>query len=148
MTWSGKAIVEGQPQTMGSKRAFTPKGWERPIITDTGGKKLKTFQESLREAMKECKPEAPLHGPMCVRIRIFMPRPKSHFGTGRNASVLKESAPLYCTTKPDFDKVFRAVLDCGTHIWWHDDAQVCSWHAGAKVYDTEPRVEIEAWEIV
>ena len=42
---------------------------------------------------------------------FWLPRPKGHFGTGKNAGKLKKSAPLYCSTKPDLDKLLRAVCD-------------------------------------
>ena len=121
--WHGSATVYGDPQAMGSKRAFVVKG--RAIVTDEKGKRLKTFQESLREEMRECKPDLPVRGPVAVSIEIVMRRPKSHYGTGRNSATLKPSAPEFCITKPDADKVLRAVLDCGTGIWWRDDSQVC-----------------------
>ena len=43
-----------------------------------------------------------------------MQRPKSHFGTGRNAGKLKPSAPKYPAVKPDVDKLSRAVHDALT----------------------------------
>lgn len=122
--WSGSAVVYGSPQAMGSKRGFYVKNLKRVVITDEKGKKLKTFQEGLREAMRECKPGSVLLGPVAISLELVMPRPKGHFGTGRNARVLKSNAPDLCTTKPDADKVLRAILDCGTQIWWRDDSQI------------------------
>jgi len=48
-----------------------------------------------------------------VSIEFIMPRPKSHFGTGKNAEILKNSAPFFCTSKTtgDVDKLTRSTLD-------------------------------------
>ena len=51
-------------------------------------------------------------------------RPKSHFGTGRNAGKLKKSAPRCHVVKPDLSKLVRAVEDALTGIIWRDDSQV------------------------
>ena len=34
-----------------------------------------------------------LDGPVSVTVDFYLPRPKSHYGTGRNAGALKPSAP-------------------------------------------------------
>lgn len=68
----------------------------------------------------------PLRGPLVVNMLFDMPRPKSHYGTGRNANKLKKSAPVEHTQAPDIDKLARLVLDslqvAGVI---NDDAQVC-----------------------
>lgn len=38
-------------------------------------------------------------------------RPAGHYGTGRNAGTLKDSAPMHHVVKPDSDKLIRACLD-------------------------------------
>lgn len=48
--------------------------------------------------------------PCVYRISFYFPRPLSHYGTGRNAGVLKESAPAWPMTM-DIDKLQRTVLD-------------------------------------
>lgn len=124
--WAGTAVVYGPPASMGSKRAFVSKKTGKAFVADASSKKLRTFQEGVRDQMRECKPDAPLLGPVSITVIMVMRRPKSHYGTGRNAEVLKADAPKWCTTKPDVDKVLRAICDCGTGIWWRDDAQVCA----------------------
>lgn len=57
-------------------------------------------------------------------LDFTFPRPSSHYGTGRNAGSLKASAPAYKTTKPDLDKLIRAVLDSLTGVVFVDDSQV------------------------
>jgi Holliday junction resolvase RusA-like endonuclease len=67
----------------------------------------------------------PLAGPVAVRILATFARPKAHYGTGRNAGVLKDWAPVWHDQAPDSDKVARLLLDAMTiaGVYW-DDAQV------------------------
>lgn len=57
-------------------------------------------------------------------LTFFIPRPRNHYGTGRNADVLKPSAPLYPDGKPDADKLARSTLDPLTAIVYDDDCRV------------------------
>lgn len=71
--------------------------------------------------------EPPISGPVLVEVRFYMPRPAYHFGKGSNASVLKFGAPAFPDSKPDLDKLLRAILDgvtAGGAI--NDDSQVVS----------------------
>ncbi|MDV7391094.1 RusA family crossover junction endodeoxyribonuclease, partial [Arthrospira platensis SPKY1] len=68
----------------------------------------------------------PLDCPVRVDVWFIFDRPKSHFGTGRNADVLKPSAPKRMTTPPDVDKLARTVLDALTVAGvLADDKLVC-----------------------
>jgi Holliday junction resolvase RusA-like endonuclease len=82
-----------------------------------------------------------LPGPLTVRARFYFPRPKSHYRTGRFAGTLKDSAPLYCATTPDLDKLQRAIGDALKGVLLHDDSQIVQWHA-AKFYGAPARAEI------
>ena len=59
-----------------------------------------------------------LDGPVIVTVDFYLPRPKSHYGTGRNAGALKPSAPAEHLTMPDLDKLTRAVGDALTRLAW------------------------------
>lgn len=87
----------------------------------------------------------PLAGPVQVHALFYFPRPKSHYGTGRNAETLKESAPAYVATKPDLDKLLRAIGDGITGIVVRDDNQIVSLSA-RKLYGT-PRAVIAVHEV-
>lgn len=64
-------------------------------------------------------------GPVSATIVFYMPRPKYHYGTGRNDGKLKESAPTFCDKKPDLDKLIRSTLDAITMSGAvTDDAQI------------------------
>lgn len=137
-----KAVVYGPIASMGSKRAFVVKG--RAVLVDQQSKKLRTFQESVREAMRDSAPESPLLGPIAFHLAFYMRRPKGHFGTGKHAAMLKESAPALPTSKPDIDKVARAAIDCGSGLWYRDDAQIVRLLVEKFYTSGEERCEVEA----
>lgn len=85
----------------------------------------------------------PLHvAPVVVEATFVFPRPKVHFGTGRNASRLKPSAPIWCATQPDGDKLARAVGDALTGVVLRDDSQIVAWTI-RKVYGEPARAWIQ-----
>lgn len=86
-----------------------------------------------------------LEGPLKVRAEFFFPRPKSHFGSGRNAEIPKPNAPDFHTSKPDGDKLARAIGDALTGIVFRDDSQVAVWRI-VKRYGHPARVELEIGE--
>jgi len=67
-------------------------------------------------------------GPVKVTLLATFTRPKWHLGSGRNAGVVKPSAPLWHTSYPDSDKIARAVgdslVDAGVLV---DDCQISEW---------------------
>lgn len=83
----------------------------------------------------------PLLDPVKVRADFYFPRPKHHYRTGRYAGLLKESAPLYCATTPDLDKLQRAIGDALKGVILHDDSQIVGWDA-TKFYGQPARAEI------
>lgn len=63
--------------------------------------------------------------PLTVRIIFTLPRPKGHYGTGRNTHHVKDSAPCYPAVKPDLDKLIRSTLDAlGSAGVYGDDSQI------------------------
>lgn len=116
------ALVFGPAATMGSKKGFVV--GKRAIVVDDNSPKLRSFQAEMRDSMRETKPDELHVGAIALTMIVWMRRPKGHFGTGKNASVLKGSAPKHPTGKPDLSKILRAVEDCGTGIWFRDDAQI------------------------
>ena len=74
----------------------------------------------------------PLAGPVRLDVVFYFPRPKSHFGSGRNAETLKPAAPTFHTAKPDVDKLCRAIGDSLTGIVLRDDSQIAQVFASKK----------------
>lgn len=131
-------FVAGTPAPQGSKHG-------RPIYKGRGPNKVftgkvaqvessphvKTWRGDIRDALLDPAGErVRVDSAVRVRLVFVMSRPKSHFRTGRNAHLLRESAPEYPTGKPDVDKLARALLDAiGSAGVWKDDAQVIDLHA-------------------
>jgi crossover junction endodeoxyribonuclease RusA len=84
------------------------------------------WKSQIAVAAKPHAPDMPFGGPVMVSMRFCFARPKSHYRTGKNAAILRDTAPDYHTSKPDADNLAKAVLDCMTQLgaWWGDDQQV------------------------
>lgn len=134
-----EAVVHALPKAMGSKVAGVTKDG-RAYMRDQGTAKLRTFQAEMKSELRRVAPAFLLAGPVSVGIRVKTLRPKSHYGTGRNAAVLRSDAPTWVFVKPDVDKLARAVLDCATGIIWRDDAQVASLSIEKQYTQSDPSV--------
>jgi crossover junction endodeoxyribonuclease RusA len=86
-----------------------------------------------------------LAGPLLLEATFRFPRPKHHYGTGRNAGKVKASAPTWVATRPDLDKLVRAVADALAGIAYQDDSQIAE-HEAVKCYGT-PGLELTLYEI-
>jgi len=136
-------VVYGKPQPAGSKRVLPAGGRPggRPLVVDSN-KNAKEWKRAVAQAAGEKRGDRPLlEGALRLTVLFYMPRPKGHYGTGRNAGVLKNGAPPYPTVKPDTTKLLRAVEDALTAVVWRDDTQVVSQWAG-KLYGEPARCEI------
>lgn len=80
-------------------------------VIDANAKTLKPWRATIAAAASDERHGRTITGPVRLDAVFVMPRPKHHFGTGRNAGRLKASAPVYCCTRPDLDKLLRALLD-------------------------------------
>lgn len=145
-------FVAGDPAPQGSKQA-------RPIYKGRGKGRVFTGRVALVESSTKVKPwreqvaaaariayrgRAPMTGPLEVSLVFEMPRPQSHWGTGRNAGVLKASAPEWCDKKPDKDKLTRAIYDALTTAGvWLDDAQAVIGRQEKLYANDSPGVHIQ-----
>lgn len=141
MTESLSFIVHGRPQQQGSKRNVG-----RGIMIEAN-KNLAPWRDSAihaaRQAMQDHGEDLfPLTCPVTVLARFVFPRPKSHYGTGRNAGVVKSSAPSVHTSPPDGDKLARAVGDVLTQSGLIlDDRLIWKWEA-TKEYGGAPKTGV------
>lgn len=112
--------IPGVPQPQGSKRLFGGR------LVEGNDKTLRPWRANIAgEARAEFQRYGgPTGDAVAVTLGFMFSRPKSHYGTGRNAGEIKSSAPAYKSTKPDVDKLARAVLDALTGIVYVDDSQV------------------------
>lgn len=120
-------FVAGTPKPAGSKRAFVIPNTNRAVLTDASGKPGKDWRGDVRAKAEEAMgDEMPLGCPVGVVLTFYMPRPKGHYGSGKNADKLKgpDRAPRWNTSAPDVDKLSRAILDALKGVCWTDDAVI------------------------
>lgn len=135
--------VPGVPVPQGSKQAFVVKG--RAVVTERGRSALGPWRSAIAAAAAAELDEA-LVGPIAVALVFTLPRPKSHYRTGARAGELREAAPRYVETRPDVDKLTRAVLDALSGVAFRDDGQVAELVA-RKVFGAQPGVLVELQEL-
>ena len=116
-------LVFGLPAPQGSKRHV---GEGRMVESS---KRVKPWRRQVAAAYVDHDFGDVLIGPLTLTVYFYLPRPKAHYGTGRNAGALKPSAPAEHLTMPDLDKLQRAVGDALTRLAWRDDSQIVAWHA-------------------
>lgn len=88
--------------------------------------------------------------PLILAVDAYFPRPKSHYGTGKNERILKPSAPKFHTHKPDHDNVIKFYLDCMNKLVYLDDTQVVGFDQCGKRWidkDEPGRVVIKLREL-
>ncbi len=147
-------VVLGKPQPAGSKRAFAIKRDGVPtgqIAVADANKHAKGWQQEVKIAALGAVEDAfCANGEACyelltcslnVSMTFYAARPKSHYGTGRNAAKLKDSAPPFPAGRPDALKLARGTEDALTGVVWRDDAQVVDLDVH-KRYGTPERCEI------
>lgn len=137
-------FVAGIPKPAGSKRGFYIKSLNRVVITDANPNSKDWKSDVKAEAIAAYSGE-PLTCPLAVRFDFVIARPKGHFRTGANSAMLRNSAPVYPTTKPDLLKLARGVEDAMTGIIYKDDALIVSEHIH-KRYGPTPGVQITITE--
>ena len=101
---------------------------------------LKSWRNQLISELAKAKPDGwDKSGAVSVSAVFRFLRPQGHYGTGRNAGVLKASAPEFHIVKPDLDKVTRSLGDSIEAAGFCRDQQIVAWNV-AKRYciDDEP----------
>ena len=116
-------FVPGVPIPKGSAKSFYNPKAHKVVTMQDNRDRQRPWASLIAYTAQEvgCKP---VDGPVKITLHFFFPRPKNHYGTGKNINNLKESAPTYHITTPDLDKLERCVLDSLTGVVWHDDKQV------------------------
>lgn len=136
-------VVMGKPETAGSKKAVPMGRSGRWGVVDDNprGKKWKAEVARVAEPhVAACRELGLYDAPLRATFVFFQQRPKGHYGTGRNAQVLKPSAPLYPATRPDALKLARAVEDALSGVLYHDDGQIV--REVLEKHFGEPRVQV------
>ena len=99
--------VYGIPGPQGSKQ-ITRWGGVRESSAKVG-----PWRSEVAYTARETYKGDPIADPVAVEITFYFPRPKHHYGTGRNVEKLKPSAPKHCTScaNGDLDKLVRSTFD-------------------------------------
>lgn len=109
-------FIPGIPRPQGSKNAY--KRGSRVVMVEAN-KHLPEWRQAVYEALMASGKQ--FDGAVTVMATFYIPRPKTN-------------KRLYATTKPDVDKLQRAIGDCltkaGTIV---DDSYIVTWNA-AKAY--------------
>jgi Holliday junction resolvase RusA-like endonuclease len=114
--------VPGIPRPQGSKRAFAlPNG---RISMAEMSKKLPAWRSDVRTAGISAD-VVMFTDAVKMTCNFVFPRPKSHWGTGKNAEVLKPDAPTYVTKVPDLSKLVRGIEDALEGVLYDNDSQIC-----------------------
>lgn len=130
--------VRGVPVTQGSMRAAVSR-YGTPYVQQDHRSNLVAWRHAVNDEVRDAfAMRVAFDGEVTLTLHFYLPRPKGHFGTGRNAGVLKDSAPRRPTGKPDLDKLVRAVMDAVKGVGYKDDAQVVSLRVD-KWYATDTR---------
>ena len=126
--------VHGIPAPQGSKRHV---GGGRMV---EASKAVGPWREAVRhETQQAIAAGADTHptGPISVAVTFRMPRPRGHYRT--NGQVRDTAPAFYVATRPDLDKLVRAVLDGLTAGGaFGDDAQVADLIATKHYADVDP----------
>jgi Holliday junction resolvase RusA-like endonuclease len=145
--------VFGTPIPKGSTRSFAiarGKGASRVYTGKTvnmasNADELRPWEALVRDAATQAGAKITSR-PVEVNIVFSFRRPKGHFRKGKNANVLRDGHPEHHTSKPDLDKLERAILDGLTGVVYVDDSQVvCANALKQWLYGTtsEPRSVVE-----
>ena len=117
--------VDGNPIAQPRPRAFARKFGDKfsARVYDPGT--AEGWKSLIAEMIRSQIPAEPFAGAVSVSASFYFERPKSHFGTGKNAATLKESAAADHLKTPDPDNLIKAVMDCMTRLRvYQDDGQV------------------------
>lgn len=125
--------VYGTSQPKGSTRSFVKNG--RAITTSDNPNLAAWSSLVASEAQRVHLGNPLLEGALTLAVTFYLQRPKS-----------APKARRYPTTKPDLDKLVRAISDPLIGSWITDDARIVDVVA-RKRYGDPPRVEIALWEI-
>lgn len=104
---------------------FEPVSLKRHRHRLTGG----TYDPSKKEkdefvSMIDDMPQEKMTKPIKCKLDFYCKRPKSHYKTGKNSHVLKDTSPKYNTNNKDLDNMVKFILDALNGKLYIDDCQI------------------------
>lgn len=126
--------VAGLPGPQGSKVMFAGGG------SRESSAKVTPWREAVKAAYLALPDPQPVLGPVVLTGTFMFRRPTSHYRTGKNAHLLRASAPAFPTGRTsigDLSKLVRSTEDALTDVGaWQDDCWVVALNV-AKVWAPE-----------
>jgi Holliday junction resolvase RusA-like endonuclease len=135
--------VHGAACPAGSKRAFLVgrKGVPKRIVVADAAKRSRPWKSLVSQVAGDAMMGRPLlEGPLSLRLRFVVRRPKGHYG-GKGQLNAKGRRTPRPSARPDLLKLARAIEDALTGIAYRDDAQIVD-EVLTKEYGSPERVEI------
>jgi crossover junction endodeoxyribonuclease RusA len=137
-------VVYGTPAPQGSKRAFYNKAAGRAMAVEQNKVPVDQWRSDVKDAaLKAMTERQPFDRslPLFVRVVFTFKRPDSHYRTGANSHLLRDSSPIRpVKSGGDIDKLQRSTFDALTAAGvWGDDKQICevsaikTWAAGNEL---------------
>ena len=104
---------------------FEPVSLKRHRHRMTGG----TYDPSKKDKEEFIKmiddmPTEKMRNPIKCNLNFYCKRPKSHYKTGKNSHMLKDTAPKYNTNNKDLDNMVKFILDALNDKLYVDDCQI------------------------
>ncbi len=130
-----KRTILGEPKAQARHRHFTRGTFSGSY--DPSAKSKETFASIIQQEA----PKEPISEPIALELVFYMSRPRSHYRSGKNSDMLKDSAPEHHSGRPDLDNLTKFVQDALNKIYYKDDALICQLTA-YKLYSERPRTEI------
>ena len=116
-------LVEGDPKPQARPRVSVRAG--RGFAYNADSAAMKAWKEALDAALRPFSFPGDFDEPMHVELVFRLPRPKSHYRSGKFSHLLKESAPGDHQSRCDLDNLSKVILDKITRSgYWVDNNQV------------------------
>ena len=129
-------IIKGKPKALKRHRSTRTGRMYDPSAKD---------KKQIWLQIAKFKPKTPLAGDIMMKLIFTMPRPKSHYRTGKFKHLLKDGYEdiINHTFTPDLDNLAKMICDVvqGKDRMICDDSQICMLQA-EKVYGETPMTEV------
>ena len=134
-------IIKGKPKALKRHRSTRTGRMYDPSAKD---------KKQIWLQIAQFKPKTPLAGDIMLKLIFTMPRPKSHYRTGKFKHLLKDGYEdiINHTFTPDLDNLVKLIADTiqGKDRMIVDDSQICMLQA-EKIYGETPMTEVIIEEI-
>jgi len=148
---SWRAIINKQMNIFGWKQT-TLRKCNIPLLA-SNQKTLKPWMTNVSTRMQAAYTSGPIKASFVLTGAFYMPRPAQHYSLRHGEKyrdgdgyVIKERFKrVNPNTKPDVDKLIRAILDSGEGIIWQNDSQVININMPKRYANGQAGVICKVW---